>query len=97
MFLVLIHYKLPYEEVQNYVQAHRDYLEGLYQQKKLIVSGPMKDLTGGVILMNVQTEEEAQEIITHDPYYINQVGEYEVIPFSPVKSDIKFKEYFIQE
>jgi uncharacterized protein YciI len=95
MFLAILNYKMPFEETQKYVQAHREYLETQYQDKKLIVSGPMSSKTGGVILFNVESREEVDRIIANDPYYTNQVADYQVVEFSPVKSDPLFRENFI--
>jgi uncharacterized protein YciI len=95
MFLAILRYKLPFEEVQKYVQEHRDYLDKHYQEKQLIVSGPMMSKTGGVILFRVGTREEVDRIIRHDPYYVHGVAEYEVIEFNPVKHDPVFHEHFL--
>ncbi|WP_326943020.1 hypothetical protein [Aneurinibacillus migulanus] len=46
---------------------------------------------GGVILANVNTEEEIQTIIKEDPFFINKIAEYELIEFTPTKYDENFK------
>ncbi|WP_124726891.1 YciI family protein [Staphylospora marina] len=95
MFVAILRYKLPFEEVQKHVKAHRDYLDGQYREKRLIVSGPMTSKTGGVMVFRVQTREEVDRIIEGDPYYLNGVAEYEVIEFDPVKHDPVFREHFL--
>ncbi|MGA9175418.1 MAG: YciI family protein [Thermoactinomyces sp.] len=97
MFLAILHYKLPAEEVSKHRQAHRDYLESCYQKKQLIVSGPMVPTTGGLILFRVNKREEVDRIIEQDPFHKNGVADYQVIEFDAVKSDPEFREIFLAE
>lgn len=90
MYLILLTYIRPADEVAAARPAHREYLDRCYAQGKLVCSGPRDPATGGVILARVDTEEEAQKIIADDPFFVDGVATYEAIRFQPVKYDPAF-------
>lgn len=93
MFIILINYTKPIEEVNAVVAEHRMYLDTLYEADKLICSGRRASLTGGVLLSHAKTREEIDTIIKNDPYNLKGVANYEVIEFNPGKYDEKFKAF----
>ncbi len=95
MFLALVHYQKPFEEVQAHVVAHREYLDTQYQAGKLIVSGPRADKTGGLILFATNDRTEVEAIIVADPYRTLEMATYEIIEFNPVKHDLRFAELYL--
>ena len=90
MFIVLLKYIKPIEEVDTFLPAHVDFLEEQYKQSKFIFSGRRNPRIGGVILVNVNSTQELEEIVGKDPFYIYKVAEYEIIEFTPTKFDPKF-------
>lgn len=90
MFLILMNYLKPIEEVERVTPAHRAYLDTLYAKGKLVVSGPREPRTGGVILANVETELEASKLIADDPFFTEGIAEYDLVRFRPVKHDPRF-------
>jgi uncharacterized protein YciI len=93
MFVLLLKYIKPVEDVERVRPAHRAYLDGLYAQGKLIVSGPREPLTGGVIFANVPNEVEAMKMIVDDPFFTEKVADYELIRFTPTKHDARFQPF----
>ncbi len=93
MFIILINYTKPIEEVNAIVPEHRAYLDTLYEANKLICSGRRNTLTGGVLLSHAKAREEIDEIIKNDPYNIKGVADYEVIEFTPGKHHQNFKKF----
>lgn len=93
MFIILINYTKPIEEVNAVVADHRAYLDTQYGAGNLICSGRRSTLTGGVLISHVKTKEEVDEIIKNDPYNIKGVAEYEVIEFTPGKYHPDFKKF----
>ncbi len=91
MFLVLLKYLKPLEEVDKFRPDHVEFLERFYAEGKFIVSGRQTSLTGGVILANVDTLEEIKEIVAQDPFSENKIAYYSFIEFSPTKYDPRFK------
>lgn len=90
MYLILLTYIRPADEVAAARPAHREYLDGLYAGGKLVCSGPRDPATGGVILARVDTEEEVQKIVADDPFFVDGIATYEVVRFQPVKYDPAF-------
>lgn len=93
MFVLLIKYVKPSEEVDRLLKEHIQYLEKYYQQGKFICSGRRNPRTGGVILANADTVAEIKEIISEDPFLMNKVGEYEIIEFTPTKYSAEFASF----
>jgi len=48
--------------------AHREYLGKLKEAGKLAASGPFTDDSGALIIYEADSEEEALELIEHDPF-----------------------------
>ncbi len=85
MYLILLNYKVPIEEVERVTQAHREFLDRAYKAEKLLVSGPKVPRTGGVIIARIKTREEIDQLINEDPFYQQKIADYEVIEFQAVK------------
>lgn len=85
MFLILLTYKKPLEVVDQYLAAHREYLDKCYQNNLLIVSGPQNPRTGGILLSHIKERKELDQLLAHDPFTINGITDYEVIEFDAVK------------
>jgi len=48
--------------------AHREYLKGLIEQGKLVISGPFSDDRGGLLVYEAETAEQVEALITADPF-----------------------------
>jgi uncharacterized protein len=49
--------------------AHRELLAGLKQQGKVALAGPYADESGALLVFDVATEAEFEELVAADPYY----------------------------
>ncbi len=85
MYIFKLKYKKPLAEVEKYLQAHRDYLDHFYMNGKFIASGPQEPRVGGVILCNTNDLEEATEIYQSDPFFINDIADYDLTHFHATK------------
>lgn len=85
MFILMLKYIKPLEEVDKEVNPHREYLDKFYSSQKFIFSGRSNPRTGGIILCNAKDKNEVQSIIEQDPFYIKKIAEYEVFEFLPTK------------
>jgi len=92
MFLVQLTYKTPINEVDKYLQAHREFLDYHYKQGLLVVSGPMKPRTGGVIIAATNDRAFLESVFKEDPYYLAEIAEYQFIEFTPVMYRPELKE-----
>lgn len=91
MFIFSITYLKPISEVEKYLPQHIDYLERHYQSGHFIASGRKVPRTGGVILCRAESREQAIAIMQKDPFYIQQIAQYELIEFIPTKFAKKFE------
>lgn len=83
MFIAILTYKKPLEEVDRYLQAHRKYLAENYAAGNFIASGPQTPRVGGVIMMKAPDREAVDALIAQDPFYINDIADYQVVEFTP--------------
>ncbi len=85
MFIIHINYKKPLDIVDQYVNAHRTYMDAGYKKNYFVASGPKNPRTGGLIISNMKDKEELKNFLKNDPYNINQVADYIIEEFIPVK------------
>jgi uncharacterized protein YciI len=83
-FLIIITYKVPIETVEEHTPAHREYLKTQYAQGRLLMSGPFVPRTAGVLWAQAQETEEVEAMIAADPFYQNDVADWQIIEFKPV-------------
>lgn len=51
LFMIALQYKAPLNEVENHLEAHREFLKICYQKKIFITSGRKEPRTGGLSLL----------------------------------------------
>ena len=83
MFIAILTYKKPLEEVDRFLQAHRDYLAEHYAAGDFIASGPQTPRVGGVILIKAESRAVVDSIIEQDPFNINGIADYRIVEFTP--------------
>ncbi|MEH7435853.1 YciI family protein [Neobacillus drentensis] len=93
MFVLLLKYIKPIEEVEKVLEPHRAYLEKYYSLQKFICSGRQNPRVGGVILSNAENREEVEAIIQEDPFYSKNIATYEIIEFTPTMHAEGFEQF----
>ncbi|MDD6210839.1 MAG: YciI family protein [Bacteroidales bacterium] len=83
MFVIVLTYKAPLEEIDRHLEAHRAFLNRYYASGNFIVSGPQNPREGGVILCRATDRKEVEKILSEDPF--NAVAEYSITEFLPTK------------
>ena len=83
MFIAILSYKKPLEDVDRFLQAHRDYLAKHYAAGDFIASGPQTPRTGGVIMIKAENRAAVDSIIAQDPFNINGIDDYQIVGFTP--------------
>ena len=83
MFIAVLTYKKSLEEVDRYLQAHRDYLTEHYAAGDFIASGPQTPRVGGVIMIKAENHAAVDTIISQDPFKINGIADYQIVEFTP--------------
>ena len=93
MFIVLLNYLKPIEDVERLTVPHRAFLDELYARAILLISGPGVPRTGGVLVARGgRSKDELMEILKGDPFYIEGIAEYSIIEFNPVKHHAVLKD-----
>ena len=83
MFIAILTYKKPLEDVDSHLQAHRDYLAEHYAAGDFIASGPQTPRVGGVIMITAGNRAAVDTIISQDPFNINGIADYQIVEFTP--------------
>ena len=96
MFIIQLTYIVPLSEVDKYLQAHREFLDYYYKQGLLLVSGPMKPRTGGIIIALTTDRVYLESILHRDPYHLAEITQYQLIEFTPVKHRDELKDIINQ-
>ena len=93
MFIVNLTYIKPLDTVEKFLEKHIDFLNQYYTKGHFIASGRKNPRTGGIILMRANNKEAVQEIITHDPFYQNEIIEFEASKYCPEFETIVSKSF----
>jgi uncharacterized protein YciI len=91
MYIISLTYKTTIDEVEKHIEEHINFLEKYYALDKFVFSGRKNPRTGGII-----SDIEAQEIIKEDPFFKNQIADYEITEFTPTKYDQRFKPFITE-
>ncbi|MDE6574475.1 MAG: YciI family protein [Muribaculaceae bacterium] len=83
MFIAVLTYTKPLECVDKYLAEHRAFLAEEYAKGTLLMSGPRKNRVGGVIMIKTGILEEAEEILSRDPFRIHFIADYNIVEFTP--------------
>ena len=89
MFIAILTYKKPLEEVDRFLQAHREYLADHYAAGDFIASGPQTPRVGGVIMIKAENRTAVGAAVIaswlKSEYLMRQwrAGRYERYPVTP--------------
>ncbi|EPY09653.1 YciI family protein [Paenibacillus alvei] len=97
MYVVELSYTKPMSDVDVHLDAHRAFLDEHYSSSAFLLSGPKEPRTGGIIVVDAQTEEEARSYIEQDPFYVHGVAKYHYIAFRPTKADASLQARLFQK
>lgn len=81
MFLIELTYKVPLDQIDEYLQSHVEFLNAHYSFGKFIASGRKEPRDGGVILATANDRKEVEAIIKQDPFYQHQLADYKITEF----------------
>jgi uncharacterized protein YciI len=82
MFIVMLNYLRPLNEVDVHLEAHKAYLEEQYKLGTFLMSGPKEPRTGGVILAKAASLDELHETLARDPFHMHGIAAFEIMQFS---------------
>jgi uncharacterized protein YciI len=81
MFVVLLSYIRPIEEVDALMREHVAWLNEHYDAGRFVVSGRRVPRSGGVIVARGDDRDEIERIVASDPFVSAGVATSEVIHF----------------
>ena len=85
MFIAILTYVRPLEEVDALIPAHVAFLDQHYASGLFIVSGRRVPRTGGVIVIAGHDREQVVAVLEQDPFKQAGVATYELVEFAPIK------------
>jgi len=92
-YIIEITYKVPFEELQGTLAAHRSFLDEGYAKGLLLMSGPQNPKTGGMVVARAESPEEIKEYFNRDPYHTEGLAEHRFVEFTPVKNNAMIKDW----
>ena len=86
MFVILVDYVKPLEEVDRWLAAHRAFLAENFATRRFLACGPRIPRTGGVILAAGRGKSELEALLERDPFKREGVATYTIVEFDPTLS-----------
>ncbi|WP_019143301.1 YciI family protein [Noviherbaspirillum massiliense] len=83
MFVILLNYVKPLEDIDRVIAPHRAFLERHYASGHFLLSGRQEPRTGGVIIAAAKDRAEVEAIVRQDPFHEAGVAEYTIVEFLP--------------
>jgi uncharacterized protein YciI len=91
MFVLLLTYTKPLDDVDALMREHVKWLRRHYAAGRFVVSGRRIPRTGGVILARGDDRAEIEEIAASDPFVTGGVATCEVIQFRASQTALGFE------
>lgn len=85
MFVILVSYVKPLEEIDRILPDHMAFLEECYQAGYFVLSGRQVPRTGGVILARGKNRVVIEQLVQRDPFHVHGAAKYTVIEVEPTR------------
>lgn len=85
MYLMISTYLAPLDEVDKARDDHSAYLEALERRGLIVAAGRQDPPSGGIILFDTDSEEDARALLADDPYVQRGLAEYRAIGWKPTR------------
>ena len=83
MYILYINFTKSLQDLQPVFPAHLEFVDANIKTGKFILSGGLTGKPAGVVLANINNEDELKALLAEDPFVREQVADYEVIEFKP--------------
>jgi 4-carboxymuconolactone decarboxylase len=90
MILIDLKYTKELALIDQYRDAHMDYVSSFYKKNVILASGPYNNRSGGFII-SLMSYDQAVEYMHGDPFYINNLADFDIKDFTPTNSSSAFK------
>ena len=81
MFLVLLHYERPLDEIDRAMARHVEFLERGFRADLFVAAGRREPREGGVIVARSPSREALEALMVHDPFIAEGLARYEILEF----------------
>lgn len=85
MFVVEISYLVAKDDINPFLQAHRDYWDFYFQEGLLIAEGPMLSANGSVLIFLGNELSAIEPMLEKDPLHLAGVSQHRITQFSATK------------
>ena len=93
MFIISLTYTVELNQIDAQIEAHIRFLDKYYDSGHFLASGRKVPRTGGVIIARTHDKDTLLHILTEDPFYQQQLAEYEIIEFCPSKASPELSQW----
>jgi len=83
VYLMISTYVVPLDEVDKLQDAHLAFLDSLEERGLVVSAGRQDPPKGGVVILDVASEDEARAVMADDPYVTAKAAEYQPTGFTP--------------
>lgn len=90
MFIAILSYTRPLEEIDAHLAKHREYLKNLVEKHKLLVAGRLNPRTGTVIISKNISRLDFEKIIKNDPFFT--LSEHTILEVTPTIYNESFQD-----
>ena len=85
MYLMISTYRSPIEKVDEARSAHLEFVDELQRAGLLVSAGRQDPPVGGILLLDVESEARAHELLADDPYVRQGLADYVVTGWQPTR------------
>lgn len=85
MYVINLRYTGALAEIDDALDAHRDYLERYFAAGVFVIAGPKVPRVGGIILASGIQRERLDAIIAEDPFAVQGLAHYDIIEFKATR------------
>lgn len=89
IFIAILKYSRPLDEVDALLPLHREFLKQLLDEGKLLLAGRQNPRIGGVMIVKNVSKEEFERILKKDP--LSKVYDYQIVEVIPSFCDEALK------
>ncbi len=90
MFIIDVSYLVALDVIELHLAAHRAFLREQYARGVFLMSGRKVPRDGGIIIANMGSRAELEQLVTTDPFHIAGVAAYAITEFVPTMTADSF-------
>ena len=87
MYLVTLKFAENKDRVQEFLEAHKAWLNRGFEEGVFLLAGSLQPNRGGAILANNVSKDELQARVNEDPFVVENVVYAEIMEISPSIAD----------